>query len=268
VQRRHRPTVSVASARAVCGLLVLVLASCVMYGPSKAVIPTELVPAIRAGKDRVLLIVVPGIFNDDKNLEEHGLHDAIHKSWPTADILLTSANLPYYRDGVFVERMDDIIRKARADGYRQIWLLGGSLGGMGALMYERDHPGEVTGLLLLAPYLGDDGLLQEIERAGGVESWEPGPLPDAMSRDDYARQVWRMIKGWTRRPDLAQRVWLTCGSRDHMRMGVELMAPQIPPTHYVPRPGEHNWDFWLAATEDMVRRVHASTLARREVSAL
>jgi hypothetical protein len=75
-----------------------------------------------------------------------------------------------------------------------------------------------------------------------------------------------MIKGWSERPDLSQRVWLTCGSGDHMRIGVELLAPQLPPSHYVERPGEHDWDFWLAATEDMMARVRASARATRQTA--
>jgi pimeloyl-ACP methyl ester carboxylesterase len=237
----------------------MALAACVMYGPSLDVIPTELVPAPQPSPHRVLLIAVPGIFNDEESLRDHGLPDVIHRSWPTADILLTSANLPYYRDGVFVSRMHDLVTRARQDGYREIWLVGGSLGGMGTLMYERDHPGEVTGLVLLAPYLGDDGLLQEIERAGGVRQWDPGPLPEQMTRQDYARQVWRMIKGWGDRPDLTRRIWLSCGTSDHMMFGVRLLAPQLPAAHYVERPGDHNWDFWRDATGDMLARARAAT---------
>ena len=54
-----------------------------------------------------------------------------------------------------------MIAPARARGYAGVWLAGASMGGMGTLLYERSRPGELDGLVLLAPYLGDRGLLEE-----------------------------------------------------------------------------------------------------------
>ncbi len=67
----------------------------------------------------------------------------------------------------------DVVLPARAAGYDTIWLAGTSLGGIGALLYLRDHPDDLAGVLALAPYLGEEGVIREIERAGGPASWQP-----------------------------------------------------------------------------------------------
>ena len=43
----------------------------------------------------------------------------------------------------------EIIGPARAFRYREIWLVGVSMGGLGAFFHERMHPGEITGLSCL-----------------------------------------------------------------------------------------------------------------------
>ena len=57
-------------------------------------------------------------------------------------------------------------------GYGEIWLVGVSMGGLGAFFHERAYPAQVTGLILLAPFVGDDRkLLAEIDAAGGAVAW-------------------------------------------------------------------------------------------------
>lgn len=227
-----------------------------LMGNSNAPIPTELLPALQPADERILIVVLPGMFSDEASLKERGLHERIQKSWPDADVLLTAARLPYYTDGVLVQRLHrDILTPARENGYRQIWIAGGSMGGLGALMYEREHPGAVTGIVLLAPRLGDGALIEEIARAGGVQAWDAGPLPPEMNGGNYERQVWKMVQQRSGQPEFASRIWLICGDQDRMLPGSRLLAAQLPESHYVERPGDHNWRFWLSATEEMFGRV-------------
>jgi len=43
-----------------------------------------------------------------------------------------------------------------------------SLGGLGALLYTMEYPQDVQRLMLLAPYVGQTDLVNEIADAGGV----------------------------------------------------------------------------------------------------
>lgn len=240
-------------------LLTTFLSGCLFLGNSKAPIPKAFVPALDQSGDRILIIVLSGMFSDEESLKQHGLHTVIQKSWPDADVLLTAARLPYYSEGVLTQRLhDEIIKPARDERYDQVWLAGGSMGGLGALMYEREYPGQVTGIVLLAPRLGNGELIDEIHRSGGIGAWNPGPLPAEMNGDNYERQVWKMIKLRGKQRDFLHRVWLICGTEDRMLPGARLLAPQLLPSQYIERPGGHDWDFWVSATEQIFARIRAA----------
>jgi len=232
------------------------LAGCFTIGDSKVPIGTVSVSAPRPSAERTLVIVLPGLGDDAQDMKDHGLAEVIHESWPEADVLLTSATFAYYRDGRLVPRLhEEIVEPALRGGTRRIWLAGASLGGMGALLYEREHPGELTGIVLFAPFLGNNELLDEIRAAGGPRKWEPGPLPDEMNGDNYQRQVWRMVKGWVDRPELARRVWLAAGTSDHLINDVRLLEPELPAAHCLELSGGHTWSLWIRGAKEVFSRI-------------
>jgi pimeloyl-ACP methyl ester carboxylesterase len=232
------------------------LAACFTIGESKIPIGTLSVPALRPAAERTLVIVLPGFGEDAQDMRDHGLAEVIRESWPEADVLLTSATFAYYRDGKLVARLhDEIVGPSLRGGYSRVWLAGASLGGMGALLYEREHPGELTGLALFAPFLGNRDLLDEIRAAGGPRSWNPGPLPAQMNGDNYQRQVWKMVKGWAPRPELARRVWLACGTSDYLIEDVRLLAPELPASHYLELSGGHAWSLWITSAREVFSRI-------------
>jgi pimeloyl-ACP methyl ester carboxylesterase len=194
---------------------------------------------------------------------DRGIARAIQESWPEADVLLTSATFAYYRDGKLVPRLrEEIVQPSLRKGYARIWLAGASLGGMGALLYEREHPGELEGIALFAPFLGNGSLLDEIRTAGGPRKWDPGPLPAEMNADNFQRQVWKMIKGWADRPELARRVWLACGTSDHLIDDVRLLAPEVPEGHYLELSGGHTWGLWVRAAKELFSRARRESMNR------
>ena len=217
-------------------------AACASFGDSRAPIATELLPAPQPSPLRTLVIVLPGRNDGGRGANERGMARAIHEAWPGADVLLASATYVYYRDGKMVERLhEDVVEPALRAGYRRIWLAGASMGGTGAMLYERAHPGTVTGVVLFAPFLGDKPLLEEIRRAGGVRQWDPGPLPAEVDARNYQRQVWKYVR---EQSALASRVWLACGSDDYLLSGARLLAATLPEGRFVEMPGGHDWRTW------------------------
>ncbi|HMH17805.1 MAG TPA: alpha/beta hydrolase-fold protein [Burkholderiales bacterium] len=237
------------------------LSACFTIGNSTVAIATVPVAAPRSSSEHTLVIVLPGLGDDAQDLNDHDIAGAIHESWPEADVLLTSATLAYYRDGKLVPRLhDEIVEPARRKGYHRIWLAGASLGGMGALLYEREHPGELTGIVLFAPFLGNNELLDEIRAAGGPRKWDPGPMPAEMNGDNFQRQVWKMVKGWADRPELVRRVWLASGTSDYMIEGTRLLAAELSAVHYLELPGGHTWGVWLNGAKAVFSRIRLESL--------
>lgn len=234
-----------------------VLTGCAIFGSPANPIPTVIVRGTQSAP-HALVVVLPGFIYDADDLYDKGVADSIHRGWPAADVLLVGATYPYYRDGLLVPRLHDRVLYARQQGYREIWLAGGSMGGMGVLLYEWAHAGELTGIVLMSPFLGSDALFKEIRVAGGLANWNPGPLAPEMDGDNYQRHVWNMIKGWKQRPALAKRAWLVCGTEDPLFPDVQVLAPEVPPEQYLARLGGHNWDFWLPVLEETFRKIAGS----------
>lgn len=223
-------------------LAALGLAACAPIGDSSLPIASEIIPAPQSSAIRTLVIVLPGRHDEGRGENEHGMAHAIQEAWPRADVLLASATFAYYRDGKLVERLhEDIVAPAQRDGYRRIWLAGASMGGLGAMLYDRVHPGMLAGVVLFAPFLGDQALLDEIRTAGGVRQWDPGPLPPEVNARNYQRQVWKHIR---EHAALTGRVWLACGSDDFLLSGSRLLATALPDGQFVEMPGGHDWRTW------------------------
>jgi hypothetical protein len=248
---RHLPT----------GLLVnlvgLMLMGCASPRLPTGPIPVKEIPAPQQSAAGLLVIVLPGRGDDLDGLAKAGMAEAIQKAWPKADVLLAGATLGYYTEGKLQQRLhDEIIVPARARGYKEIWLTGASMGGMGTLMYERTYPHDVTGIVLFAPYMGKSGLIKQIETAGSVAKWDPGPMPAALDADNYQTEIWRVVKSW-QDPAEAQRIWLVCGDSDRFIESAQLISALLPPEHFVQVKGGHDWGTWdQGAAKILPRIVH------------
>ncbi|MCD6043258.1 MAG: hypothetical protein K0R40_2861 [Burkholderiales bacterium] len=239
-------------------LAALGAAGCVVVGNSEVPIATETLPAPQPAAERLLVVVLPGYGDDGRGDKERGMARTIQEEWPEADVMLASATFDYYRDGKLVERLhQDVVAPALRAGYRRIWLAGPSLGGLGALLYEREHQGTLAGVVLFAPFLGDEPLLQEIRGAGGVRKWQPGALAQINARN-YQRHVWKRVKEWTERPAAAPRVWLACGTDDQFVDAARLLASVLPPERFIEMPGGHRWTSWTRIGKEVFSRIAGS----------
>ena len=248
--------------RFVAVLLALagILTGCLPASDPSRPIPTLLVPAKQAATR--LVVVLPGRADDLKALRRSGIAEAIQAAWPDADVLLAEVTMGYYREGRAPERLhDEVIAPARArGGYRDVWLGGASMGGMGTLMYDQRYPGEMDGLVLLAPYLGEAPLLRDIEDAGGLARWDAGP-PQAMNPDNWQRELWRHIQRWSQHPEEARRVWLAYGDRDRLRASMPMLAGTLPQDQVLMRKGGHTWTVWSPAMGEVLQTAAQKRMA-------
>lgn len=241
------------------GLLMCLglLLGCYPKGDVTRPIPTSLVPAPQPPAKR-LVVVLPGRADDIGALRDSGMADAIHAAWPDADVALAGLALGFYMQGQAPQRLhDEVIVPARGRGYREVWIAGASMGGMGALMYDRLYPGDADGLVLLAPYLGERELLAEIEASGGVARWDPGAVPARVDDTNFQRELWRHLQGWARDPAKARHVWMAYGDRDRLRTADAMLAPLLPDDHVQVRTGGHDWTVWSPATREILERADA-----------
>lgn len=230
------------------------LAGCFPRGDPSQPIPTARIDAPQPA--RRLVVVLPGRGDDLDGLRRSGIAQAVQSAWPDADVVLTGLALGYYMAGQAERRLhDEVVAPARRKGYAQVWLVGASLGGMGAILFDRAHPGLVDGMVLLAPYMGDTPMVSRIVKAGGVANWQPPPPPREINGENFQQELWRQVKGWSREPAQARRVWLAWGKRDRFADTLAWLAPVLPAGQVLVRDGGHDWKLWSPVTRDVLLQV-------------
>ncbi len=192
-----------------------------------------------------LLVFLPGAFLPPEAFEREGFVSAVRERHLAADMLLVDANVSFFHDQTFVERLSaDVIVPQRAAGYRQIWLVGISIGGFGALIHELARPGAVDGIVALAPYLGRRPLGAAIHKAGGLRAWRApeGPPPD----EELDRQLWPWLQQYA--APLATKtlppLYLGFGLADRFAANHRLLADALPDGRVFTTEGGHDWPQW------------------------
>ena len=123
-------------------------------------------------------------------------------------------------------------------GHVEFGWRGISLGGLVALDYAASHPGELDGLCLLAPYLGNRILTAEIVQAPGLAAGSRASLRKPTRSAEYGATS-------KSRPRLAAVCTWAIGQADRFAAAHQLLAATLPP---VGRriAGGHEWPTWLS----------------------
>jgi pimeloyl-ACP methyl ester carboxylesterase len=207
------------------------------YPASKAA-PATQAPA------KCLLVFLPGMGDKAEDFSYNGLVQEVQHRGLSIDVVAANATFGYYTRGIFSERLAQDVIAPRKRSDQQLWLVGNSMGGFGSLFYSRQHTTEVTGVLALSPYLGDDDLIEEIHAAGGVKKWKAPPRVDKLTDDNYQRELWRWLQAVTSGAEPGPNLYLGFGDQDKLRRADELLAAVIPADHLYRDPGAHEWDSW------------------------
>jgi len=238
--------------------LAAALSGCFTIGDADEPITTITVPAPAPNDTPEAVIVLPGFGDSASRMQDRGFAEAVQRAWPQVDVVLTNTTFAYYNRGVLVPRLEQDVMAPALKRYKKLWLAGASMGGSGTLLYEHEHEGQMQGLLLFAPFLGDKDLLEEVRAAGGVTKWDPGPRPDALSADNWQRELWRVLKARAGNPVLAKRTWLICGKEDKLLAASRLASEALPASQYFEVEGGHKWEAWSKAAEATLPRIRAS----------
>jgi pimeloyl-ACP methyl ester carboxylesterase len=198
----------------------------------------ELAPAPDA--ERILLVMLPGASMAAEDFTRHGFIAALRAyDWPI-DVISVETGIDRYLDNRIVEDLHkELISPAQTNGYRRIWMLGISLGGMGALLYAQAHPKTVQGIFLLSPFIGTRGLIAEIADAGGLRHWagvQQAPTPEqslltSLTRYQAEDEKWAILL-------------LAYGVNDRFAGAHRLLAEVLPRDRVFTAEGSHDWETW------------------------
>lgn len=240
-------------------LSILLSAGCAAPRAAKTPMETQL-HAPRDATHETLLIFLPGIRGNGTEYAKKGFVEAVRSRHLPVDLLTADAHFGYYVKRNLIERLRaDVIAPARARGYKNIWFVGTSLGGFGSLIYSSEYPDDITGMVVLAPYLGGVDVIAEIEAAGGLERWRPGP---GFEQDPH-RKLWAWLKKYAEPDNGLPQLYLGYGRDDKFAPGNALLAGILPPQHVDVVPGGHNWSTWKTLWDWALNAAFFSGGARR-----
>lgn len=220
-----------------------IAASCVFVAGCFGMAPTQVpIPAIETtppeARNDTLVVMLPGrgdraeVFIRE-GFEQAGLQHGF-------DTVAVDAHLGYYMQRSLLERLhEDVVAPARAAGYRNIWMLGISMGGLGSLLYASEYPEEVAGVILLAPFLGDRSAIETIVESGPLAEWDG----QGDGLEDYEVAIWSYIRD-ARTGDAATPLVLGYGLSDGMAEGYEKLIDFMNPSSVFTLEGGHKWTTW------------------------
>jgi pimeloyl-ACP methyl ester carboxylesterase len=202
-------------------------------------------PALSTAVAPTRMVWLPGAYHAAKDFLAAGFSAAVRARRAPLDLVFVDMELAHVSDRSALQWLrSNLVLPAHAAGV-SIWLGGISLGGLIALDYAASYPGELDGLCLLAPYLGNRILTAEIAQAPGLSQWQPGELAET----DEERRIWRYIK--TRRAD-SRPLYLGFGQGDRFSAAHKLLAATLPADAVDAIAGGHDWSTWTRLWENFL----------------
>jgi len=231
-----------------CVMSAMLLTSGCYYLQSTKV-PIETMWYKTPGSD-TLFILLPGIGDGADAYAKHGFIARLQEQFrgnTSCDVVAVNAHLKYYLSETLIERLQqDVVEPAKRGGYKKIYMAGISLGGFGTLLYLRDHPDDLTSVVLLAPYLGEQEYYKHLLDG------EPQPAAAVAEK----KNIWPWLEAMPKQ--IRNKIFLGYGEQDKFAQPDELLAALLPDGHTLTVPGIHNWATWEQLWPELLARLKAA----------
>jgi pimeloyl-ACP methyl ester carboxylesterase len=221
--------------------------------------PTRPVPALLAharegATSQCLVVFLPGLLDGPDSFLEHGMIRQLHESGSPCDAVMVDLHYRYFFEGRAGDVLyEDVIDPALARGYEEIWVVGISLGGMGATLLAREHGESLAGIILLSPFLGIEPTRTEVADAG-LRDWHPGPLPSEITDTTFTRFVWAYLRGYVDDPEALPPMYVGWAEGETQERPSSTLAAVLPEERHVTVTGRHDWEAWTQLFAILVAR--------------
>ena len=203
-----------------------------------------------------LVVFIPGLLDGPETIRDRELARHLRATGARCDSVAIDATYRYYFGAEIGSVLyADVLLPATVRGYEEIWLVGFSLGGLGAVLTARAHPELVDGVILLSPFLGLEGVGRDVSAAGGLAEWRPpDPLPDVLVDDNFTLLVWAWLQRLHTDPDNMPDVFVGWANGERLSTGAELLAAVLPAERSLEVEGGHGWASWTPLFVELATR--------------
>jgi pimeloyl-ACP methyl ester carboxylesterase len=203
----------------------------------------------RLENPRTLVVLLPGFGSRDRAFESKGIVEALRRGGVNADLVAADATFGYYiRDRIEARIGEDVLGRY-APRYDHVWVLGISMGGVGALLTAHDFRKQVDGVVVLSPYLGRGKTLDSVRAGARMSDYAPA---DERAWDEH---LWDWLKQLDGAPEKLPPIVLGFGTRDLGLSNLEWFARYLPDRRVLTTPGGHTWETWSVLAERVAREV-------------
>jgi len=190
---------------------------------------------------RSLVVLLPTMGGKGSHYETEGFLDEVWERGFEASIEVVDVRPSLYLGSRIVELLKtEVIDPAKAEGFKEIYLVGISLGGHGVLLYATKYPEDVDGIVILAPFISGDTASEAIDDAGGLDEWEDCPF----LAWTHACNLWKSLKVYVSDPRSRKKIVLGFGTEDIFAEQCRILADVLPPEQVFTVSGGHDWATW------------------------
>lgn len=223
-------------------LATAALTGCAIPPPTREPMDVHVFLAPKGDGTRAM-VFLPGRKDRPLDFVDNGFLEDLWRQYPGVDAYIPDAHLGYYAGRSVIERLHaDVFAPLRARGYRQVAVVGVSMGGLGALLYAHRYPEKLDGIALVAPYLGESSLVRQVQAGGGPRDWDgPRPVPGEMIAG--LPELWGWLGQWPQqRPNVP--ILLAYGAQDRFAAANAMLGELLPEANTLTSDGGHRWVVW------------------------
>lgn len=236
------------------GALPVLLVACFAPRATENPIPSSFYPgpAGSVGTRDQLVVFLPGRGDDIDAYRNGGFIEAMQQSYWPADAIVVDAHFGYYIERTLSERIyEDVLAPYRQRGYRRFLIVGVSLGGTGALRLREDFPGLISGVVLIAPFLGEEETIRMVEKVASLAEWRPEM--ESRAPLEPGEEIWSWIAAqYSHEENILPCTVLAYGANDRFSDAADVLARYLPDSNVFTSSGGHDWTSWLELWENIL----------------
>ena len=203
--------------------------------------PVDLIWDKTGKKTENLIIFFPGLYDSAEVFKDESFFSIARKEGVSADMVSANVNVYHLVKEMMIERIEkDVFEHAKKSGYKNIWLVGVSLGGLNSLLFNIKHEKDICGIVALAPYVANTPLMEDLRDAKEVENWKPDSDENKLTLEKRLQYLWVWLKEKSSKNEL-NNLYLGYGKQDRYIDAIKLFENILDKNHVVSVEGGHNW---------------------------